>query len=74
MNKRQAPSSPFNVAAGREPRLDVVLCCIPHEVIDACTDQKRRPEAPKANESTLRGQHRNQLALFEASLGTEGEK
>ena len=34
----------LEVLAAREPRPDVVLCCIPQLVIDSCTVKMRRPD------------------------------
>jgi len=66
----------IEILAGREPRPNVVLCCIPQEVIDNCTTQKKHPKASKLQSGTSGRRDRNQLGLFdnEASLGTEGEE
>jgi len=53
------------VLAGREPRPDVVLCCISQEVIDQCTVQKKRPRVPRLK-STKRWHHLHQMGLFDA--------
>ena len=54
----------------RDPKPDVVLCCIPQEVIDTCTVQKKKGEPPKRLKLT-RGERaayaaksRGQLFLF----------
>jgi hypothetical protein len=64
------------ILAGREPRPDIVLCCIPQEVIESCTVQKKRPKISRLKGTGQRSGNRNQMGLFDASsgLGIEGEE
>ena len=61
----------LEVLAGREPRPDVVLCCIPQTVIDTCTVRKVRPRPIKRKRDR---KDRNQLGLFDVGLGIEGDE
>lgn len=63
----------IEILAGREPRPDIVLCCIPQEVIDTCTVQNKRPSLSKLKRASLRRRDRNQIGLFEGA-GTENEE
>ncbi|MCC6588152.1 MAG: hypothetical protein IT168_15780 [Bryobacterales bacterium] len=66
----------IEILAGREPRPDIVLCCLPQNVIDTCTVQKRRPRPTKLKTAGRRPTDRNQMGLFEngGGVGTETEE
>jgi hypothetical protein len=58
----------LEVLANRDPKPNVVLCCIPDEVISACTVPRRRP----ARRRRMRGSKRrniNQMFLFDSQTG-----
>jgi hypothetical protein len=73
----------IGVLAGRDPRPHVVICCIPQNVIDRCTNQVLRSGKPKRQrlsreERQAREDIRSgQLSLFDdmrPSLGIEDEE
>jgi hypothetical protein len=62
------------ILAGREPRPDVVLCCISQEVIDQCTVQNKRPRAARIHIKKRRHGATNQIGLFDEGSDLEGEE
>ncbi len=62
--------------ASREPQPQVVLCCIPQDIVDSCTVQKgrraRRKPSPPLPLRGSRANDRGQLSLFDAMDGTPG--
>ena len=60
--------------AAREPQPQVVLCCIPQEVVDCCTVQRGRRARPK--KSTVARAHRatnqGQMSFFDLFDGPHG--
>jgi hypothetical protein len=65
--------------AAREPQPQVVLCCIPQDIVDTCTVQKGKRARPKKVPATHvdRAGDKRQLDLFagpESSAGTEDEE
>jgi len=66
----------FDVLSARDPKPHVVLCCIPQDVIDTCTVQKRRTVLVKKSRERKSLRNRNQLSLFEAgaNLGIEDDE
>jgi hypothetical protein len=66
----------IEVLSSRDPKPDVILCCIPQEVIDTCTVQKRRPIMSRTSKSRKIFRHAGpQLDLFDSGEGgTEEEE
>jgi hypothetical protein len=62
----------IEVLAQRDPRANVVICCIPKEVIDACTNVRRksgevrRRAAPRSERKALRSAQLGQGFLWSA--------
>ena len=63
------------VLAARDPKPDVILCCIAQDVVDTCV-VRREKSAPKSTRRPSRFRRvTNQLELFrEGGLGTEEEE
>lgn len=66
----------IQVLAGRDPKPQVILCCIPQEIIDTCTVQERPFRLRKIKQTKSRPQRSSQFSLFEegATLGIEEEE
>jgi hypothetical protein len=62
----------LEVLSARDPRPNVVLCCIPQQIIDTCTSQRRAPKRV-ITRSRRTTRMLNQLDLF-ASFGMEEEE
>lgn len=67
----------------REPKAAVILCCIPQEVIDYCTErvtrggEVKRPKVSEVERKALQHAQSGQLFLFpelDPTLGTEDEE
>lgn len=65
----------LEVLAGRDPKPQVVLCCIPEDVIETCTVQERRFRLRRVRRPTPPAKASAQYALFDdgATLGIEEE-
>lgn len=73
----------IEVLSQRDPKPNVILCCMPQEVIDHCTEQitrsgeVKRPKASKAEERARQHALTGQLLLFpqmEPTLGSEEDE
>src|SRR5439155_4405938 len=66
--------------AGRDPNPQVILCCIPQEVVDTCTvgiaRMAKRPKFSRFEKQAMEDAGRGQLSLFDdmsPRLGTEDD-
>jgi hypothetical protein len=64
----------LEVLATRDPRPNVVLCCIPQEVIDSCTVQDQKSRRKRHKKATKTRTDLNQFSLFEEALRLEEEE
>jgi hypothetical protein len=67
-------SSHLNVLAGREPQPDVVICCLPQDVVDTCVVNKKRPPKQKWYKKFVRKKKDNQGDLFDNTDASEEEE
>lgn len=65
-------SEALEIIAAREPQPQVVLCCIPQEVVDSCTVQKGRRARPKLILPRRSPGDRRQMSLFDLMDGEPG--
>jgi hypothetical protein len=59
----------IEVLSSRDPKPDVILCCIPQDVIDKCTVQKRRPARSASKSRKVLRRTSLQMDLFDAGEG-----
>jgi hypothetical protein len=73
----------IEILAQRDPQPNVILCCIPQEVIDHCTTylnkarEEKRIKIPQSERRALRTAEKRQTFLFpwmDPTLGLEGEE
>jgi hypothetical protein len=65
----------IEVLSARDPKPDVILCCIPQEIVDTCVVRRGRPTPKPKRESRFR-RVKEQLELFQegGAGGMEGEE
>ena len=70
----------IEVLSQREPKADVILCCMSQEIIDHCTEkvtqagETQKPKAKPANRKKQDSIGAGQLSLFDSIEGTEEEE
>jgi hypothetical protein len=66
----------LQVLAGRDPKPQVVLCCIPQDVIDRCTTPEQSFQLRRTKQAKARVRPNNQFSLFgdDATLGIEEDE
>lgn len=64
----------LNVLAGREPQPDVVICCLPQDVVDTCVVNRKKPQRQKWYKRFARKRKNNQGDLFDNDLDSTEEE
>ncbi len=67
-------SDALQVLAGREPQPDVVICCLPQEVVDTCVVDRKKPRKNKWWKKFGRRKKEDQFDLFLPSVEPSEEE